>query len=148
MALLGKFGQLYETNKNHSRLGQNFDVWKEAYDKMTVCSMTFPEMMKDKGLSGAVLYATPFMFLMATVTAGYFLLQQGLVAYDKLEELKKESGVNEEGIEDFLKENSRAQFYENKLTTLDYFLNVLLPGYLSYSVPILSKNYSALEISL
>ena len=101
MALLGKFGQLYETNKNHSRLDQNFDVWKEAYDKMTVCSMMFPEMMKDKGLSGAVLYATPFMFLMATVTAGYFLLQQGLVAYDKLEELKKDSGVNKECLESF-----------------------------------------------
>jgi hypothetical protein len=104
--------------------------------------------MKDKGLSGAVLYATPFMFLMATVTAGYFLLQQGLVAYDKLEELKKDSGVNEEGVEDFLKGNSRAQFYENKLKTLDYFLNVMLPGYLSFSVPILNKNYAALEISL
>ena len=47
-----------------------------------------------------------------------------------------------------MKENSRAQFYENKLKTLDYFLNVLLPGYLSYSIPILNKNYSALEISL
>jgi hypothetical protein len=148
MALLGKFAQLYETNKNHTRLGQNFDVWKEAYDKMTVCSMTFPEMMKDKGLSGAVLYATPFMFLMATVTAGYFLLQQGLVAYDKLEELKKDSGVNEECLDEFLKENSRAQFYENKLKTLDYFLNVMLPGYQSYAVPILNKNYAALEISL
>ena len=148
MALLGKFGQLYETNKNHSRLGQDFEIWKEAYDKMTVCSMTFPEMMKDKGLSGAVLYATPFMFLMATVTAGYFLLQQGLVAYDKLEELKKASGVNEEGMEDFLRENSRAQFYDNKLKTLDYFLNVMLPGYLAFTVPILNKNYTALEISL
>ncbi|MEH6636945.1 MAG: acyl-CoA dehydrogenase [Halioglobus sp.] len=148
MALLGKFAQLYDTNKNHTRLGQDFEIWKEAYDKMTVCSMTLPEMMKDKGLSGAVLYATPFMFLMAAVTASYFLLQQGLVAYDKLEELKKEGGVNEEAMDDFLKENSRAQFYENKLKTLDYFLNVLLPGYLSYSVPILNKNYSALEISL
>jgi alkylation response protein AidB-like acyl-CoA dehydrogenase len=148
MTLLGKFGQLYETNKNHTRLGPDFEIWKEAYDKMTVCSMTFPEMMKEKGLSGAVLYATPFMFLLAAVTAGYFFLQQGLVAYDKLEELKKESSVNEEGLDDFLKENSRAQFYENKLKTLDYFLNVMLPGYQSYSVPILNKNYAALEISL
>src|SRR5210317_1567059 len=136
MALLGKFGQLYETNKNHSRLGQDFEIWKEAYDKMTVCSMTFPEMMKDKGLSGAVLYATPFMFLMATVTAGYFLLQQGVVASDKLEALKKESSVTEEGLEEFLSENSKAQFYDNKLKTLDYFLNVMLPGYLAFTVPI------------
>jgi hypothetical protein len=148
MALLGKFGQLYEANKNHARLGQDLEVWKGAYDTMTVCSMTFTEMMKEKGLSGAVLYATPFMFLLAAVTAGYFFLQQGLVAYGKLEELKKESNVHEEGLADFLQENARARFYDNKLQTLDYFLNVLLPRYQSYSVPILNKNYTALEISL
>ena len=147
MALLGEFGQLYEANKNHARLGQDFEIWKEAYDKMTVCSMTFPEMMKEKGLSGAVLYATPFMFLLAAVSAGYFFLQQGLVAYDKLEELKKESNVNEDGLADFLNENAGARFYDNKLKTLDYFLNVMLPQYQSYSVPILNKNYAALEIS-
>ena len=88
-----------------------------------------------------------FMFLMAAVTAGYFFLQQGLLAYDKLEELKQESGVDEEGLADFLKENSKARFYDNKLTTLNYFLNVMLPRYQSYSVPILNKNYAALEIS-
>ena len=115
---------------------------------MTVCSMTFTEMLKEKGLSGAVLYATPFMFLMAAVTAGYFFLQQGLVAHDKLEELKKESAVNEEGLAQFLGEDARARFYDNKLKTLDYFLNVMLPQYQSHSVPILNKNYAALEISL
>jgi alkylation response protein AidB-like acyl-CoA dehydrogenase len=148
MALLGKFGQLYERNKNHARLGQDVEIWKEAYDKMTVCSMTFTEMMKEKGLSGAVLYATPFMFLLAAVSAGYFFIQQGLVAYDKLEELKQESSVSEDGLADFLQGNSRAKFYDNKLKTLNFFLNVMLPRYQSYSVPILNKNYAALEISL
>ena len=144
--LLGNFGQFYEANKEHARLGQDLEIWKGAVDKMMACSMTFPEMMKDKGLSGAVLYATPFMFLLAAVTAGYFFLQQGLVAYDKLEELKKESGVNEDGLADFLNENASARFYENKLKKLDFFLNVMLPRYQSYSVPILNKNYAALEI--
>lgn len=148
MTLLGKFSQLYEANKDHAQLGQNFELWKSAYDTMTVCSMAFPEMMKDKGLSGAVLYATPFMFLMAAVTAAYFFLQQGLVAHEKLEQLKSENNVKEEGLADFLQENSGALFYDNKLKTLDYFLNVMLPRYQSYSVPILNKNYAALEISL
>jgi alkylation response protein AidB-like acyl-CoA dehydrogenase len=148
MGLLGKFGELYEANKEHARLGQDFEIWKGAYDKMIESSMTLPEMMKERGLSGAVLYATPFMFLMAAVTAGYFILQQGLVAYNKLETLKTESSVSEEGVADFLKENSRARFYDNKLKTLDFFLNVMLPRYQSYSVPILNRNYAALDISL
>ena len=145
--LLGNLGRFYEANKEHARLGQDLEIWKGAYDEMTACSMTFPEMMKDKGLSGAVLYATPFMFLLAAVTAGYFFLQQGLVAYDKLEELKKESSVNKQDLADFLNENARARFYDNKLKTLDFFVNVMLPRYQSYSVPILNKNYAALEIS-
>ena len=147
MTLLGKFSELYEANKDHPRLKQDLDIWKSAYDKMTACSLAFPEMMKDKGLSGAVLYATPFMFLLAAVTAGYFFLQQGLLAHDKLEELKKASNVNEEGLASFLAENAKARFYDNKLKTLDFFLNVMLPRYQSYSVPILKKNYAALEIS-
>ena len=148
MSLLGRFGQLYEANKDHSRLGRDFETWKGAYDTMTLCSMTFTEMAKEKGLSGAVLYATPFMFLLAGVTAGYFYLQQGLVAHDKLEELKNESAVTEVGLAQFLNENARARFYDNKLKTLDYFVNVMLPQYQSHSVPILNKNYSALDISL
>lgn len=147
-ALLGRFGQLYESNKDHARLRQNLEIWKEAYDKMTVCSMTMPEMIEERGLSGAVLYATPFMFLLAAVTSGYFLLQQGLVAYDKLEELKQEAGIDETGMTEFLAQNASARFYDNKMKTLDYFLNVMLPRYQSYSVPILNKNYAALDISL
>jgi alkylation response protein AidB-like acyl-CoA dehydrogenase len=146
--LLRRFGELFEAHKNHPRLGQDFEIWKEAYDKMTICSMTFTEMMKEKGLSGAVLYATPFMHLLAAVTAGYFFLQQGLVAHDKLEELKKESSVDEADLDEFLAENAGARFYENKLITLDFFLNVMLPRYQSYAVPIVNKNYAALDIAL
>jgi hypothetical protein len=47
---------------------------------MTECGMTFPQMIEERGLSGAVPYATPFMFLFSTVTAAYFFLQQRLNA--------------------------------------------------------------------
>lgn len=148
MTLLGKFNQFYEDNKDHVHLRQNLKVWKDACDKMTDCSLTFPEMLNEKGLSGAVLYATPFMFLLAAVTAGYFFLQQGLLADEKLQELKRQASVSDDGIAKFLSENSAARFYDNKLKTLDYFLNVMLPRYQSYSAPILNKNYAALDISL
>ena len=132
LTLLGKFGALFDEHKDHPRLGADFALWKAACDRMTECSMAFPEMMKERGLSGAVLYATPFMFLLAAVTAGYFLLQQGLVAHERLQDA----------------DEGRARFYQNKLTTLDYFLNVMLPRYQSYAVPILNRNYSALDIEL
>ena len=148
MTLLGKFGQLYETHKEHPRLGPLFACWKEGYDKMTECGMTFPEMIKERGLSGAVLYATPFMFLFSTVTAAYFFLQQGLVADEGLEQLKAENSVTEEGLAQFIQENGKARFYDSKLKTLDFFINITLTRYQAYAVPILDRNYTALDIAL
>ena len=148
MTLLGKFGELYEANKDHPRLGSLFARWKEGYDKMTECGMTFTEMIKERGLSGAVLYATPFMFLFSTVTAGYFMLQQGLVADEGLEQLKAENSVAEDGLAQFLEENGKARFYDTKLKTLDFFISVTLSRYQAYAIPILDRNYTALDIAL
>lgn len=146
--LLGKFSELYDANSEHPRLSQDFEIWKSAYDTVTLCAITFREMVAEKGVEAGVLYATPFMFLLAAVTAGYFLLQQGVIAYEKLETLKSENGVDDSNIAGFLNDNRKARFYENKLKTLDFFLNVMLPRYQSYSVPIMNKNYAALDIAL
>ena len=148
MTILGKFGQLYEANKDHPRLGPLFARWKEAYDKMTECGMTFTEMIKERGLSGAVLYATPFMFLFSTVTAAYFFLKQGLIADQGLEQLKADNSVSEQGLAKFIEENGKARFYDTKLKTLDFFINITLTRYQAYAVPILDRNYTALDIAL
>jgi hypothetical protein len=146
--LLGKFGDLFEANKDHERLGADFEIWKGCCDTMQSCSMTFLQMMNERGPAGAVLYATPFMFLLSALTAGYFFLQQGLVAHDNLELLKTADGVTDNGLAVFLQNNSRARFYDNKLKTLNFFVNVMLPRYQSYAAPILNRNYTALDISL
>ena len=110
--------------------------------------MTFPKMLQERGLSGAVLYATPFMFLLSALTAGYFFLQQGLVAHEALESLKAADGIADDDLAEYVQSNSRARFYDNKLKTLDFFLGVLLPRYQSYATPIMNKNYTALDIAL
>ncbi len=148
MNLLGKFGELYEANKGHARLAADFEIWQGACDTMQSCSQTFVQMMQERGLSGAVLYATPFMFLLSALTAGYFFLQQGLVAHEALEALKAANDVADDGLAEFVQRNSRARFYDNKLKTLNFFLGVLLPRYQSYATPILNKNYAALDIAL
>ena len=148
MNLLGKFDELYEANQDHDRLGADFKIWKGSCDTMKSCSVTFGEMMTERGLAGAVLYATPFMFLLSAVTASYFFLQQGLVAHDRLEALKTANAIDDDGLVEFLQGNSRARFYDNKLKTLDFFLNVMMGRYQSYAIPILNKNYTALDITL
>ncbi len=148
MNLLGKFDELYEANQDHDRLGADFKIWKGSCDTMKSCSVTFGEMMTERGLAGAVLYATPFMFLLSAVTASYFFLQQGLVAHDRLEALKTANAIDNDGLVEFLQGNSKARFYDNKLKTLDFFLNVMLGRYQSYAIPILNKNYTALDITL
>jgi len=85
---------------------------------------------------------------LSALTAGYFFLQQGLVAHEALEALKAANGVADDGLAEFVQSNSRARFYDNKLKTLNFFLGVLLPRYQSYATPILNKNYTALDIAL
>ena len=85
---------------------------------------------------------------MAAVSAAYFLLQQGLIADARLDALKLEHGIDATGLDDFLDQNTRARFYDNKLKLLDFFLVVLMPQYLALAQPILSKDYTALDIRL
>ncbi|MGK0290875.1 MAG: hypothetical protein ACI86H_002338, partial [bacterium] len=146
MNLIGKFGALYEENKEHAVLGKSFEAWKKSYDKMIVAAMMMQEMMKEKGMEGAVLYATPFLHFLSAVTAMFYLLQQGLIASEKLEALKAEKGIeSEEQVKALVKENSDARFYYNKIKTIEFFLAVVMPTYQSLSIPMTKKDYTTFD---
>ena len=48
----------------------------------------------------------------------------------------------------FLEDNGKARFVDRKLKTLDFFINITLTRYQAYAVPILDRNYTALDIAL
>ena len=102
----------------------------------------------EKGMAGAALYATPYLMFFSAVTAGYFLLKQGIVAAEKLQKLKQEHQISEETLATFLSSNSEACFYDNKLKTIHFYVNAILPTFESQIRPIERKVFDPLDVVL
>ncbi len=148
MKLIGMFQEFSEQNANHQELGAVVQNWTKAYQRMGEAAMNMQSMMGDRGMEGAILYATPFLMFASAVTAGYFYLQQGIVAAAKLNELKKQFQVSDTDISSFLQKNDEARFYDNKLKTIRFYTDVVLPTFEANAVAMKRKNFDALDISL
>jgi hypothetical protein len=80
------------------------------------------------------------------VTAGWLLLQQAVVAHDRLEKLKHEHGIGDLDTAEFLKESPQARFYENKLITTQFFVEAVIPQYEGLMAAAKRRNYDPLDI--
>ncbi|MGK5094531.1 acyl-CoA dehydrogenase [Deltaproteobacteria bacterium TL4] len=148
MGLLQRFAKMIEENQDHAVMGSAIKTWGGYCETVGDCAQLMQSMMSDRGLEGAVLYATPMLMYISAVTAGYFYLEQGLVAADQLGSLKKEQNIAESSVASFVKENSSAQFYDNKIKTIQFYMDVVMPSFESYAKALKSKNYNALDINL
>ncbi len=148
MNLLGQFNSLSETHKTHPLLGKIVQKWAKSGEKVAGAAMTLQTILSQRGMEGAALYATPFMMHLSGVTAGYFLLEQSLVAVSKLEAIKQENNVEEANYPQFLQENSDALFYDNKIKTAQFYVNVVLPTFEALTQPLQNQCFEALDITL
>lgn len=148
MKLLGRFNDMVENNSEHKVLGKTVQTWGETCERMTDMAMGMQSMLEARGMEGAALYATPFLMFISGLTAGYFYLQQGLLAADKLEAIKAENKVEEANLTDFLKENTDARFYYNKVKSVQFFVNNVIPTWESAATPIQRRDYTVLDMML
>ena len=75
-------------------------------------------------------------------------MSQGVTALKKLEELKQEKQLNDSQFAQYVQNNSQAQFYDNKLKTIRFYIQVVLPSFEANAIVIDNKNYDALDIVL
>jgi hypothetical protein len=108
--------------------------------------MVSQEVLKTRGMESVALYATPFLMFISSVTAGWLLLQQAVVATGKLDGIKEEKGVDDLEVSGLLEENENALFYANKLKTTRYFVEVIIPQFDAMLVGGKKQNYDALDI--
>ena len=88
--------------------------WAKSAEKIAETAMTLQSLLEPKGIEGPALFATPFMMHFSAVTAGFFLLEQALIASEKFEVLKQEKQVRETNVSEFLQDNAQARFYDSK----------------------------------
>ena len=146
MNLMAEFNQLAQSQQKHPILGMLVQQWAKSAEKIVEIAMTLQALLAPKGMEGPALYATPFMMHFSAVTAGYFLLEQGFIASEKFELLKRENQVKEENVSEFLQENTQARFYDSKIKTVQFFIKTVLPTFESQTKPLLLQSFEALEI--
>ena len=97
-----------------------------------------------KGKDGYVLYAANMLDLMGDVLCCFYLLKQAEKAQNKWRGMINLTVSHEE----LLADNQEAQFYWNKLRTVEYYVWSVLPRALSNAKTIKNANLSPLNACL
>ena len=144
--LMERFSQLIGKHSEHPELGGVFKTFEAYCETLYETSMGSQEVIKTRGMEGVALYATPFLMFFSSVTAGSLLLEQAVLAAEKLTQIKAEKGIGDLSDSSFLKENKDALFYANKIKTTRYFVEVIIPQFDALLAGGKKQNYDALEI--
>jgi hypothetical protein len=83
----------------------------------------------------------------SSVTAGSLLLEQAVVAAEKLAQIKSEKGIGELEFSAFLEDNEGALFYANKIKTTRYFVDGIIPQFEALLAGGKKQNFDALDIT-
>ncbi|MGA1599063.1 MAG: acyl-CoA dehydrogenase [bacterium] len=146
LGLLNRFGEFIGQHAAHPRLGPLCSAWEEHCSTLSDLALGAREAVQERGMEAVALYATPFLLFASAVTASWFLLQQAAVASGQLDTLLE--GHSEEEQATLLREHEEARFYDSKLKTVNFFLEVVVPQYAGALSGAQKRNYSALDIIL
>ena len=145
--LMEQFSQLIEKHREHPELRETFKTFEGHCETLYETFMGSQEVLKTRGMEGVALYATPFLMFLSSVTAGWLMLQQAVVAAEKLGQIKTEKGIGELDVSAFLEENEDALFYANKLKTTRYFVDGIIPQFDALLAGSKKQNFDALDIT-
>ncbi len=134
-----EFIEAQKENEKFTSLANSLD---KAKNKLFEVGFSFQERgKKDPALS--LLGATPFLEMFGHIEVARLLLQQAVIADEKLTAIA--AGMKKEPVE-AADENEEARFYFNKIQTATFFINNILPEAFSLARLILNEDRSALEI--
>ncbi len=147
MNLLTRFGEFIAENHSHPRLGPLCKTWEASCSNLSDLALSAQKVIQSRGMEGVALYATPFLMFTSAVTASWFLLQQGRIASDRLDELAQAQGADPDDTA-FLQEHEEARFYHSKLKTVRFFLEGVVPQFEASLTGAKHHNYDPLDILL
>jgi len=142
--LMEEFSLLIKKNLEHPQLKDLFKTFEGYCETLYEISMGSQEVIEKRGMDELALYATPFLMFFSSVTAGWLLLQQAVIATEKFEKIKKDEDIN---VTDLLSKNEDAVFYNNKIKTVGYFVECIIPQFDVLITGGKKQNYDALDIT-
>jgi len=146
MKFMNMLNDFCESNGNHPVLGKYVGRLREGKDVLVQTTMN----LGTRGMTGdmiyPVLYATPYCFMFGHVACSYFILNQALVASERLQTmLEKEKVTGDEARRKFIAERPDATFYFNKIETAKFFVSSILPEVYGIARSIDSDDVSPME---
>jgi len=144
---VGILGDFVDKNSAHPVLEKHFKLLGEAKDQLVSTTVT----LGTKGMSGDIAYplqyATPYLFMFGHVACSYFILDQALLAQEKLQALYADKGVEEDGGKrKLVQEHGDAKFYFNKIETAKFFVANILPEVYGIAKSVESDDKSPMDI--
>lgn len=135
-----------QANAAHPSLSNEFAAVDKA--KNALCEIAFGVgQTARKDIELAMLSATPFLEIFGHVEVARLLLEQAVIADQKLSEILGDKGAETpEAITAVLENNPDARFYDGKVKTAKFFAYNILPQAIALTRSIKSQDRSALDI--
>ncbi|RME50827.1 MAG: acyl-CoA dehydrogenase [Deltaproteobacteria bacterium] len=131
MQLLNTFVEENE-QKVDTEIRPIMETFVQAKDALAGVTMFLGELGMKNEWKYPTLCATPYLHLFGDVTLGYLLLEQALIAKERL----ADSSLSK----------AERTFYDNKVKTAKFFTHQIMPRVHSWISAIQSKDQSALEV--
>jgi hypothetical protein len=147
MGWVNEVNGFLEKHKTHPAFGPAVAQLEQAKNTLVNIAMNFAKLAAAGDPVYSMLQACPFLEMFGEVELAYLLLQQAIIAREKLEALFQKAGAStEEAQAKVIDEVSDAAFYSGKVHGAEFFVSNILPKVQSTAATILSGNRSALTI--
>ncbi len=147
MGWMKEVNEFIEKYKAHATFGPAIAKLDQAKNSLIGASMHFAKVAAGGDPNYAMLYSCPYMEMFGEVELAYLLLQQGIIAKEKLEAIFQKAGAaTPEAQAKVTEESADAAFYTGKVHGAEFFVNNILPKAQSTAASILSGDRSALAV--
>jgi alkylation response protein AidB-like acyl-CoA dehydrogenase len=147
MGWMKEVNDFVEKQRAHPIFGSAVAQLEQAKNTLVNVSMHFAKVAAGGDPLYAMLHASPYLNLFGEVELAYLLLDQAIIAQNKLQAIFQQTGATtDEAKAKIVEEQADAAFYSGKVYTAEFFVTNILPQVQSTAATILSGNRSALTI--
>ena len=148
MALAGLLSEFLEKNAHHPRLKAQVEALGEARAQWGKVNAFFLKMVTQRKLMVPLLNATSYLSLCGDLLLGYLLLEQAVIADEKLQALYKKEGLlasDDDGKRKLIEGNADARYFDSKVKTAQFFISYELPNIQAKATAIQSEDTCAFD---
>jgi hypothetical protein len=147
MGWMKEVNEFIEKHKAHPTLGPFMAQLEQAKNTLVNASMHFAKTAAGGDPLYPMLHASPYLEMFGEVELAYLLLDQALIAKEKLQAMFEKAGAaTPEAQAKVIEDQADAAFYSGKIHSAEFFVTNILPQVQSRAATILGGNRSALAI--